>query len=556
MTTPPPRSASRRDFLLGIGALPVGVAATGFPPDDADDMAAAARLAGLDFTAEERALAKKGLAEQRSHYTAMRQQTVPFELPPCASFDPLPAGQVRAEPIPRVPFPIRPDVALPAAETDLAFLSIAELASLLRMKRVTSQQLTELYLRRLAKFDPQLFCVVNLLRDQALERAKALDAELASGRDRGPLHGIPYGAKDLFGWPGAPTTFGALPWKDHQWPVEATCLRRLHDAGAVLVAKLSLGALAMGDLWHGGRTRNPYNPEQGSSGSSAGPASAVAAGLVPFAIGTETLGSIVSPCRQCGIAGLRPTFGTVSRHGAMPLSWTMDKVGPIARTAVDAALVFDAIRGADGKDPSARDSHFAWQPGRGLKGLRIGIVQEREFPRRDDEKAFVAWLGDNGAAPVPVQLPSAPFGALLTMLHAEAATAFDDFLRQGHLGELPGQRENDWPNQFRTARTIPAVEYLRASRLRTKLCADMHATMTPFDVLVAATHGSTLRCTNLTGHPTYVLPTGVSERDDGGGRPTMVSLIGRLYGEGEVLTVAENWQNATQFHLARPALTR
>jgi Asp-tRNA(Asn)/Glu-tRNA(Gln) amidotransferase A subunit family amidase len=191
-----------------------------------------------------------------------------------------------------------------------------------------------------------------------------------------------------------------------------------------------------------------------------------------------------------------------------------------------------------------------------LKGLRIGIVQEREFPRRDDEKAFVAWLGDNGAAPVPVQLPSAPFGALLTMLHAEAATAFDDFLRQGHLGELPGQRENDWPNQFRTARTIPAVEYLRASRLRTKLCADMHATMTPFDVLVAATHGSTLRCTNLTGHPTYVLPTGVSERDDGGGRPTMVSLIGRLYGEGEVLTVAENWQNATQFHLARPALTR
>ncbi|HEU4420249.1 MAG TPA: amidase [Planctomycetota bacterium] len=557
MTTPRSPAASRRAFLLGVGAMPLGAAAAGFPRDDADDMAAAARLAGLEFTPEERTLAKKVLAEQRNDYAAMRQQTVPFELPPCASFDPLPVGQVRAEPVPRVPFPIRPDVALPADETDLAFLSVAELASLLRTKRVTSQQLTELYLRRLAKFDPQLSCVVTLLREQALERAKTLDAELQTGRDRGPLHGIPYGAKDLFGWPGAPTTFGAAPWKDHHWAVEATCLRRLHDAGAVLVAKLSLGALAMGDLWHGGRTRNPYNPEQGSSGSSAGPASAVAAGLVPFAIGTETLGSIVSPCRTCGIAGLRPTFGTVSRHGAMPLSWTMDKVGPIARTAVDAALVFDAMRGADGKDPSVRDSHFAWQPGRSMKGLRIGIVQERErgqeWPRREDEKAFVAWLTENGAAPVPVQLPSAPYRALLTMLDAEAATAFDEFLRQGHLGELPGQREGDWPNQFRTARTIPAVEYLRASRLRTKLCADMHATMAPIDVLVAST-GSTLRCTNLTGHPTYVLPTGISEPD--GGRPTMVSLIGRLYGEGEVLTVAENWQNATQFHLARPALTR
>src|SRR5262245_15038012 len=211
MTTPPPStSASRRDFLLGIGAVPLGVAVTS-PPDDADDMAAAARLAGLEFTPEERDLAKKGLAEQRSHYAAMRQVTVPFELPPCASFDPLPVGQVRAEPIPRVPFPIRPDIALPAAENDLAFLSIAELASLLRKKRVTSQQLTELYLRRLAKFDPQLFCVVNLLREQALQRAAELDAELAGGRDRGPLHGIPYGAKDLFGWPGAPTTFGAAP---------------------------------------------------------------------------------------------------------------------------------------------------------------------------------------------------------------------------------------------------------------------------------------------------------------------------------------------------------
>jgi Asp-tRNA(Asn)/Glu-tRNA(Gln) amidotransferase A subunit family amidase len=381
-----------------------------------------------------------------------------------------------------------------------------------------------------------------------------MDAELAAGKDRGPLHGVPFGAKDLFAWPGAPTTFGAAPFREHEWRTEATVLRRLHEAGAVLVAKLSLGALAMGDLWYGGRTRNPFAPAQGSSGSSAGSASAVAAGLVPFALGTETLGSIVSPCRQCGTGGLRPTFGTVSRHGAMPLSWTMDKPGVIARCAIDQALVFDAIRGADGLDPAARDAGFAWQRGRGLAGLRVGVVKSDRWPRRDDEREFVAWLGQQGLETVPVELPDARYEAMLLMLHAEGAAAFDEFARQGHLPKLPGQGDNDWPNQFRSSRAIPAVEYLQASRLRTRLIADMAKAMAGIDVLVGPTHGGPLLvATNLTGHPTLVLPTGADAGQ--AGRPTVLALVGALYGEGAILAVAEAWQTATAWHRARPALT-
>ncbi len=548
-----PAPFDRRAFLLGATA-PLALPAPR-PRDDADDMAASARLAGLSADAEQCRQAAPNLRRLRSGYDALRQRPIPFALAPCQAFDPLPPGAHRAPPTPRVAFAIPGDTARPADDQTLAFASVVELASLLRQRVVTCVQLAELALARLAKFDPQLHCVVTLLREPALAHARQLDAELAAGTDRGPLHGIPYGAKDLFGWPGAPTTFGAAPWRDHVWDVTATCLARLHAAGAVLVAKLSLGALAMGDLWHGGRTRNPYNPEQGSSGSSAGPASAVAAGLVPFAIGTETLGSIVSPCRQCGIAGLRPTFGTVSRYGAMPLSWTMDKVGPIARTAVDAALVFDAMRGADGKDPAAVDIAFPWRPGRGLQGLRLGLLQQRNFPSRAEDKAFVQWLEQQGAAPKPVVLPDAPYEGMLTMLHAEAAAAFDEATRSGLLPQLPGQGDGDWPNQFRSARTIPAVEYVQASRLRAALCVQMQAAFADVDVVVAPTHGGpALTATNLSGHPTYVLPVGIAEPD--GGRPTMLALLGKLYGEAELLAVAEAWQATTRHHLARPALTR
>jgi len=549
--TDPSAAIDRRGFLLGATA-PLALTA---PPrrDDADDLAALARLADLQFSDEERRQAGRRLAAQRTGFAAVRATAIPFELPPCAHFDPLPPGASRAAPTPRVPF-APPQVPPPENDADVAFAEVATLAAWLRSGVVTSVRLTELALTRLQRFDATLFCVVNLLRDQALARARELDTELAAGKDRGPLHGIPFGAKDLFGWPGAPTTFGAAPWRDQVWNIAATCLQRLHDAGAVLVAKLSLGALAMGDLWHGGRTRNPWHPDQGSSGSSAGPCSAVAAGLVPFAIGTETLGSIVSPCRQCGVAGLRPTFGTISRHGAMPLSWTMDKVGPIARSAVDAALVFDAMRGADGLDPAAVDAAFPWRSGRGLQGLRLGIVQQRDWPRRAEDRAFVEWLGTAGAL-VPVTLPAAPYEGMLAMLHAEAAAAFDDALRQGLLPQLPGQGDGDWPNQFRSARAIPAVEYLQASRARSQLVVDMDRALANVDVLVAPTHGgSTLVATNLTGHPTYVLPVGRNAQD--GGRPTMLALVGRLYGEADVLAVAEAWQTATDHHRGRPELTR
>ncbi len=549
---------SRRSFLLGLGAAPgawLGARPQDPPGDDAADFAAANRLADLEFTPAERQQAAPRLRRQREDYRSLRRQPVSFGLPPCATFDPWPGGAIRPQPNGPHAFAIPGDLPPPAGDAELAFASLVQLAGWLRQGVVTSRRLTELALERLARFDRDLLCVVTLLREPALARADALDRELAAGKDRGPLHGIPYGAKDLFAWPGAPTTFGAAPFADHVWDLAATPLQRLDDAGAVLVAKLSLGALAMGDLWHGGRTRNPWSPEQGSSGSSAGSAAAVAAGLVPFALGTETLGSIVSPCRQCGVAGLRPTFGTISRHGAMPLSWTMDKVGVIARTALDAGLVFDRIRGADGHDPAARDAHFAFAPGRGLAGLRLGVLDERGFPRRDDERAFVGWLERQGAALRKVSLPTAEYQAMLLMLHSEAAAAFDQFVRDGLAAQLPGQGGGDWPNVFRAARAIPAVEYLRASRLRTALQQAMHAALADVDVLVAPTHGGdTLVATNLTGHPTYVLPVGASERDHG--RPTVLALVGALDGEGALLAVAEAWQRDTTWHLARPELTR
>lgn len=554
-----PKPLNRRAFLLATGAAPLAgtLAAKKLAGlDDPEDMAAFGRLIGLRFEDDEVRQAERNLAGYRDDYEALRASGIRFDMSPSTAFDPFPPGANRPAPTPRADVSVPPDVAMPKDEAGLAFLTVLELASLLRQRKVTSRRLTELALARLERFDEDLLCVVNLLSEQALQRADELDRELAAGEDRGPLHGIPYGAKDLFAWPGAPTTFGAEPFEDQQWDVQATCLRRLHDAGAVLCAKLSLGALAMGDLWHKGRTRNPYNPEQGSSGSSAGSASAVAAGLLPFAIGTETLGSIVSPCRRCGVGGLRPTFGAVSRYGAMPLSWTMDKVGPIARSATCQGIVFDAVRGQDGKDPAARDTGFDWRRGAPLEGLRVGVLNVRGWPRTDADRAFLAWLEEQTGAPREVTLPDAEYGAMLLMLHAEAAAAFDELTRTNQDDRLPGQRAGDWPNSFRSARTIPAVEYIQASRLRLELLEDMQAALQGVDVLVSPTHGGpTLTATNLSGHPTLVLPIGRSERERDGGRPDLIALTGQLDGEGPLLRVAEAWQQQTEWHRARPRLT-
>jgi len=550
---------SRRAFLAGAcaSATPALLArARTLPRDDPEDMAATLRLFGLKLTDAECKQAAKRLADQRKDYEALRAQPFPFELPPCTVFDAVPLSAPRPATGAGMTFVPAAATDAPKDDLELAFADVAHLAAWLRSGAVTSRKLTELCLQRLQQHDGALHCVITLLREEALATADERDREAKAGKWRGPLHGIPYGAKDLFAWPGAPTTFGAGPYREQVWDLQATPLHKLHDAGAVLVAKMSLGALAMGDLWFGGRTRNPWNPEQGSSGSSAGSASAVAAGLLPFALGTETLGSIVSPCRTCGVGGLRPTFGAVSRHGAMPLSWTMDKVGAIARSAVDLGLVFDAIRGADGHDPAARDAAFAFDPAAGLDGLRIGVLAGDKVLRRDEDQRFLQWLGERGHAPVPVTLPDAPYGAMLLMLHAEAAAAFDELLRNGKLGELPGQDEGDWPNQFRSARTVPAVEYVQASRLRNKLCADVHQTLAGIDVLVAPTHGGpTLTCTNLTGHPTAVLPIGTGQRDGDGGRPTVLALVGQPFGEAAMLRVAAAWQQDTAWHQQRPKLT-
>jgi Asp-tRNA(Asn)/Glu-tRNA(Gln) amidotransferase A subunit family amidase len=449
---------------------------------------------------------------------------------------PAPAERGSAVPTSTAP-PKKPDKG-----DDLAFLPVTALAALVRDRQVTSAELTRLYLGRLKKYDPVLHCVVNLTENLAHRQAEQADREIAAGRYRGPLHGIPWGAKDLIAYPGYPTTWGAAPFKDQTLETKATVARRLEEAGAVLVAKTTLGALANGDRWFGGRTRNPWDPTQGSSGSSAGSASATSAGLVGFAIGSETLGSIVSPCRVCGVTGLRPTFGRVSRAGCMTLSWSMDKVGPIARSVEDCALVFAAIHGADGLDPAAVDRPFHWPPSRELSALRVGYVEDgRDSAKRDDLRV----LRDLGVKLVPIKLPAKyPVGPLTLILDTEAAAVFDELTRRGVTEGL-----GDWPGTFRKGEFVPAVEYLRANRIRTLVLREMDEVMRAVDLYVG---GNDLVLTNLTGHPTVVLPNGFRETE----LPRSLTFTGRLYGEADLLAVAHAYQQATGYHLRRPPVEK
>jgi Asp-tRNA(Asn)/Glu-tRNA(Gln) amidotransferase A subunit family amidase len=426
-------------------------------------------------------------------------------------------------------------------------LPVTELSSLIRSRQVTSTELTKLYLDRLKRFDALLKCVVNFTEDLALKQAAQADAEIAKGQYRGPLHGIPWGAKDLIAYPGYPTTWGAPQFKGRILNEKATVAARLEEAGAVLIAKLTLGALAMGDHWFGGITKSPWDPRRGSSGSSAGSASAVAAGLVGFAIGSETLGSIVSPCRACGATGLRPTFGRVSRHGCMSLAWSMDKIGPIARSVEDCALVFDAIHGHDGLDTSAVDQPFEWPPRRPLEGLKVGYVEQ---PRRPpDERQELHSLRAIGLELVPIKLPDGfPLEAITLMLGTEAATVFDELTRK-HVSE----GLNSWPDTFRQGQFVPAVEYLRAARVRTLLMRAMAKVMEKVDLYVGS--GPDLVITNLTGHPTVVFPGNFSDRD-GRPAPGSITLTGRLYDETTILAVAHAYQQATGNHLGQPPLER
>ncbi|HUP19461.1 MAG TPA: amidase [Gemmatimonadota bacterium] len=541
-----------------LGRTPLARALADDEPITKEMVTRAAALIGLAFSDSEIELMMEGLEEQREAFAGLRAVPIPNSLPPALVVDPL--APARDAPAAARPYrPGEPAAADPPADpAGLALLPVHRLAGLLRERRITSTGLTELYLDRLKRHGPRLECVVTLTEERALEQAARADAEIAAGRWRGPLHGIPWGAKDLLAVAGYPTTWGARPFVDQTIDEDAEVVRRLDAAGAVLVAKLTLGALAWGDVWFGGMTRNPWNLEQGSSGSSAGSAAATVAGLVGFAIGSETLGSIVSPCTRTGATGLRPTFGAVPRTGAMALSWSMDKLGPICRSVEDCALVYAAIRGPDGVDPSVpREVPFGWDPAVPLADLRVGFLEsafepdeeeDEDSTRPFDVKALEVLRG-LGAELLPVRLPGIDPGPMRIVLSAEAAAAFDELTRSGRDDEMVRQVADAWPNVFRHSRLVPAVEYLLANRLRTRLVAEMEAAMAEVDVFVSPSFaGGLLLTTNLTGHPAVVLPNGF--RQDG--TPVSITFTGRLHGDAEALMAARHYQAATGFHHRRP----
>jgi len=578
----------------------------------------AAAIADVAIAEEYKQALLQNLNDQTRGYEAVYALHIPNSVEPALIFDPVTPGTkygTEKHPL-RMSAPNLSEEfsnfgkagARPNYEA-LAFASVRQLAELVRTKRVSSVALTEMYLRRLKKYDPTLKFVVTLTEERALAQAKEADREIAAGKYRGPLHGLPWGAKDLLAAKGYPTTWGAGGFEKQVIDEDAAVVKRLDDAGAVLVAKLTLGALAMGDEWFGGKTRNPWNPRQGSSGSSAGPASATAAGCVAFSIGSETLGSISSPSTRCGCTGLRPTFGLVPRTGAMALSWSMDKLGPISRTVEDCALVLDAIYGPDGKDRTVAKAAFNWNADLDWKKLRVGYlkadferkpgapeeVATKEEPpatpeeqkKRDEAKkaregfriraeydrryndAALAKLQQMGVKMVPVEMPKFPYDAMIAMLTAEAAAAFDELTRSGRDKLLTAQGPDDWPNTFRSARFIPAVEYIQAARARRMAMDAVAKVFEDFDVIVAPTNSQQLAITNLTGHPAVILPNGFrgddapkppvkdNGEDDGVGGPgTPVSLtfLGKLYGEAELLAFARAYQEATPFHLLHPKL--
>jgi Asp-tRNA(Asn)/Glu-tRNA(Gln) amidotransferase A subunit family amidase len=542
---------------LGVGSAVFQRAVVAQAPKEGGSVTAemiekAEWIAGLKLTENERRALVGRINSSQRGFDRMRQIPLTNDVPPAFAFMPT---STPAEPGPRgtveltsAAVPKKPDSA-----DDLAFLPLTALSQLVRTRAVSSTELTKLYLERLKKYDPALKCVVTLTEDLALKQAEAADREIAAGRYRGPLHGIPWGAKDLISYPGYKTTWGAGPYREQTLDVKATVARKLEEAGAVLVAKLTLGALAQGDQWFGGMTRNPWNVKQGSSGSSAGSASAVVAGLVGFAIGSETQGSIVSPCTRCGASGLRPTFGRVSRHGCMTLAWTMDKLGPIARSIEDCALVFGAIHGADGLDAAAVDRPFRWPFNRDLRSLRVGYYERTRKDKKDGkdkepkERRELQVLRDLGVKLVEIRLPDKYPIDSSAILTAEAAAAFDDLTRKG-VNEGIGT----WGSTFRLGQFIPAVEYIRANRIRTLLMREMETIFEKVDMYVGGFEDLVL--TNLTGHPTAVMPNG-EYRDGGLGLPSLM-LTGRLFGETELLAVAHAYQQATGYHLKRPAMDK
>lgn len=525
------------------------------------DIKGAERLAALEMNRDERGQMLENLQANRKSYQSLRKLNIDNSVSPALVFDPRPAGFTMPSGKDlgaRIP---EKEVKRPENFNEIAFYSVAGLGYLLRTGQVTSEELTRFFLDRLKTYGDTLECVISLTEERALAQAKKADNEIASGKYRGPLHGIPYGAKDLLAVQGYKTTWGAAPYKKQVRNELATVVKKLDDAGAILIAKLTLGALAWGDVWYDGKTRNPWDLEQGSSGSSAGSASATAAGLVPFAIGTETWGSIVSPSTRCGTTGLRPTFGRVSRYGAMALSWSMDKIGPICRSVDDCALVFDAIRGRDGLDKAVVDAPFNYPGKKKVSDLKVGFVvydiekedEDDSFDYESDQRNYEAVmevLRELDVTLVPITLPDLPFSDLSFILSAEAAAAFDQLTLSNKDDELVRQVDNAWPNEFRSGRFIPAVEYVQANRVRSILIEELDKNIQGLDLYITASFSDNLLMTNLTGHPCVVLPNGFNSK----GSPTSVTFMGRLYDEATVMDLAKAYQDRTNWHLKNPPL--
>jgi len=549
------------------------------------------------------------LSDYQGGFKAISDLHIKNEVAPAVLFDPVLPGMKLETERRTLKISAAPSIvgAAPKNLEDVAFHSVRELAELVRTRRVSSFALTEMYLERLKRYDSTLKFVITLTEERASTQAKEADHEIAAGKYRGPLHGLPWGAKDLLAVKSYPTTWGASRFQEQRIDEDATAVKRLDAAGAVLVAKLTLGALAQGDKWFGGMTRNPWNPKQGSSGSSAGPASATAAGCVAFGIGSETMGSISSPSTRCGTTGLRPTFGLVPRTGAMALSWTMDKLGPICRTVEDCAIVLSAIYGPDGHDRTVKDAAFNWDANLDWRKLRVGYLKadfelpavpqsepakeekeltadekkkreeeaanramaraSREYDHKFDEAAL-AKLKAMGINLAPVELPKFPYQAMWIIQVAEAAAAFDDLTRNGRDKLFTQESKDDRSKPFRAGRFIPAVEYIQANRARTMAMEAVNKVFEQVDVIVAPTFSTQLLVTNLTGHPALILPNGFRGEDapkprvrengeveaGGPGTPLSLTFLGRLYGESKLLAVAKAYQDATGFHRQHPKI--
>ena len=514
-------------------------------------IAGAEQLSGIRFTEEQREKIRRDVEQYRLRYRELREVDVGFDVSPASVFlpglNPPPSGKQRAFRLHAT------EVELPESAEDLALLPVSALARLVETRDVSPVELTRLYLDRLEAFGEKLHCVVSLTEELAMAQAKAAEAEIMAGNYRGPLHGIPWGAKDLLATKGIRTTWGATPFKEQTGETDAGVVERLRDAGAVLAAKLSTGALAMGAHWFGGMTRNPWDIDTHSSGSSAGPGAATAAGLVGFSIGSETQGSIVSPSHTCGVAGLRPTYGRVSRYGAMALAWTMDKLGPMCRGVEDCAAVFSAIHGPDGRDRSVVDAPFNWPPAPNVTALRVGFIQPefdalREAGEREVYEAVFQKFEELGLLVEPVTLPECPHGAVSMMLCVEAATAFDSATRAGELDSMTDADRSSWPTVFRSFRMVPAVEYLRAQQVRSLMIRDFEELIGNWDVLLAPGNaGASLAITNLTGHPALTLKCGFVD-----GMPRGLTLIGNLYDEATLLSAGMAYEQATEWHNQHP----